>query len=91
MGTVAIHVLPAGDGPPVAPERRDPTGERVNPTDYARVAAMVALTTGIGVLLSRLIGVGTVDLLFLIPVMAAALALRPAARHRGRRAGGAGV
>jgi two-component system sensor histidine kinase KdpD len=79
MGEVAIHVLPAGDERTVTPERAMPTTERTRPPDYARAAAMVALTTGAGELLSRVIGVDNVDLIFLVPVMATALlyGLRP--------------
>jgi two-component system sensor histidine kinase KdpD len=78
MGAVAIHVLPAGeDVAPVEPLMR--STERTRPLDYARVAAMVALTTGVGVVLSRVIGDGNVDLIFLVPVMVSALlyGLRP--------------
>jgi two-component system sensor histidine kinase KdpD len=78
MGAVAIHVLPAGeDVAPVEPLMR--STERTRPLDYARVAAMVALMTGVGVVLSRVIGDGNVDLIFLVPVMVSALlyGLRP--------------
>jgi len=78
MSAVAIHVLPAGeDSVPVEPLIR--STERTRPLDYARAAGMVALTTGVGVIVSRLIGDGNVDLIFLVPVTVAALlyGLRP--------------
>ena len=79
MGEVAIHVLPAGDDRRVAAE---PQARVVDPTtavDYARAAAMVALATGIDVVLRPLIGLNSTDLVYLVPVMAAALlyGLRP--------------
>ena len=78
MGEVAIHVLPAGDDRAAPPERALP-GERVAPLDYARAAAMVALTTGVDVTLRPVIGLNSTDLVYLVPVMAAALlfGLRP--------------
>ena len=79
MDEVAIHVLPAGDARAVPVDRLAPAGEPVAPLDYARAAAMVALTTGIDVALRPLIGLRSTDLVYLIPVMAAALlyGLRP--------------
>ncbi len=78
MGDVAIHVLPAGDDRP-AGEATMRSAEGASPADYARAAAMVALTTGIGVVLRPLIGLNSTDLVYLVPVMAAALlyGLRP--------------
>ena len=79
MGEVAIHVLPAGDDGPATTDPLLPAGEGVPPLDYARAAAMVALTTGVGVILRPLIGLNSTDLLYLVPVMASALlhGLRP--------------
>ena len=79
MGEVAIHVLPAGDDRRVATE---PQASVIDPTtaaDYARATAMVALATGIDVVLRPLIGLNSTDLVYLVPVMAAALlyGLRP--------------
>ncbi len=78
VGEVAIHVLPAGSDR-IAPAPLLRGTDVTTPLDYARAAAMVALATGIGVLLERLIGQGNVDLIYLVPVMAAALlyGLRP--------------
>ncbi len=73
---VAIHVLPtpadvslAGSTPRAA---RIGTEPDASATQYARAAALVALTTAIGVLLGHALGVQGVDLLYLLPVMAAA-------------------
>ncbi len=78
MGEVAIHVLPAGDERAVPADRLAPA-EPVAPLDYARAAAMVALTTGVDVVLRPVIGLNSTDLVYLVPVMAAALlyGLRP--------------
>jgi len=77
---VAVHVLPAGesDGDAAAPLLA-PASERTPPDRYVRAALMVAATTAVAVPLGRWLGPRTVDLLYLIPVMAAALrhGLRP--------------
>ena len=79
MGEVAIHVLPAGGGAATPAERPVGSEDAAPPADYARAAAMVALATGIDVLLRPLIGLNATDLVYLVPVMAAALryGLRP--------------
>ena len=79
MDDVAIHVLPAGDAPAMAAEPQKRVAERAAPAEYARAAAMVALTAGTGVVLSRAVGLASIDLIFLVPVMASALlyGLRP--------------
>lgn len=74
---VAIHVLPTpADATPARPGqptvRPGTTRLPTTPADYFRAAALVALTTGVGVLLGHGLGVQGVDLLYLIPVMAAA-------------------
>ena len=79
MDEVAIHVLPSGDTRMAVAEPQARILERAAPADYAQASAMVALTTGAGLLLNRAGGIASVDLLFLVPVMAAALlyGLRP--------------
>ena len=79
MGEVAIHVLPAGDDGRVAPEPLVRAAEPTTVADYARAAAMVALTTGLNLLLRPVIGLNSTDLVYLVPVIAAALlyGLRP--------------
>jgi two-component system sensor histidine kinase KdpD len=68
---VAIHVMPAtgkvtARGPAVRPAR-----SKGRPRDYAAGAALVAATTGAGTLGEPLIGVGGVDLIYLLPVILA--------------------
>ena len=73
MGQVAIHVLPAGDDMRVAPEPLTRVTDATTLADYSRAAAMVALATGLDVLLGPLIGLNSTDLVYLVPVIAAAL------------------
>ncbi len=72
---LAVHVLPAaGDKPPVRlPRFDDPL------LPYAYAAAMVALTTGLAHFVEPLIGVGPIDMIYLLPVTVAAsrFGLRP--------------
>ncbi len=79
MGDVAVHVLPAGDERPAPPGRSVPTSDRAAPLDYLRAAAMVAVTTGVDLALRPVIGLNATDLVYLVPVMTAALiyGLRP--------------
>ena len=74
---VAVHVLPAGDAEPATAFIA--ASEHTPPDRYARAALMVAATTGAAVLLGQWLGAQSVDLLYLVPVMAAALrhGLRP--------------
>ena len=74
---VAVHVLPGGDAD--APAPLVPGVERTSPARYVRAALMVAATTAVAVPLVRWLGGQSVDLIYLVPVMAAALrhGLRP--------------
>ena len=80
MTDVAVHVLPSLAGP--VPLRRPvrTNGSASRPRDYARAAAMVLLTGGIGVAVAPWLGTGSLDMLFLLPVLAtgARLGVRPA-------------
>ncbi len=79
IGEVAIHVLPAGEGASARAEPMTRAADPSTPIDYARAAAMVALTTGVDVVFRPVIGLNSTDLVYLVPVMAAALrfGLRP--------------
>ncbi len=76
---LAVHVIPAaeagGQTRPVAPR----AGRWGDPAAYAGIAAMVAATTGVGKLVEPWIGLGGVDLIFLLPVILASgrFGLRP--------------
>ena len=85
-GDVAVPVLPAAVEPGAAArgaaagEARVPAPTATTPGDYPRAAALVALTAGVGVLVEPWVGASSLDLLFLVPVLAAGtrLGLRPA-------------
>ena len=79
MGEVAIHVLPAGDDGARSAEPLERVRDAGSPLDYARAAAMVALASGLDVALRPVIGLNSTDLVYLVPVIAAALlyGLRP--------------
>ncbi len=69
---VAVHVMPLEEARPLsAPALRMP-GKRGRSTDYAWTALMVAALTAAASGLSRLLDIGNVALLYLLPVMAAA-------------------
>jgi two-component system sensor histidine kinase KdpD len=76
---LAVHVIPAG-----ADAGQSPRAIRVStgwgsPADYAVIAGIVAATTLVGKLVEPLIGVGGVDLVYLLPVIFASgrYGLRP--------------
>lgn len=75
---VAIHVLPTATAPDPGAltnevKQRQPSYEpRTNPLQFARAVALVALATGLAILLSRVTGRHGVPLLYLLPVMATA-------------------
>lgn len=71
IGDVAVHVLPAEDGPKQArrPSRRGLWGK---PTDYFFSLLMVTGMTVLGRLLLEALDLGNIALLFLVPVMFAA-------------------
>lgn len=75
---VAVHVLPtaANPAPAGAPEANAarPRGDtQATPAAYARAVALVALATGLGVLLVNVVGRHGTALLYMLPVMAAAM------------------
>ena len=80
MSDVALHVLPSHAASPPQTAARPAPGSISHPLDYVRAAAMVLLTAGVGVLVQPWLGIGSLDMLFLVPVMAAAttLGVRPA-------------
>lgn len=67
---LAVHVIPAESAP--LRQRSAPAKGWGRPRDYALIAGAVALTTLIGRLAQPLIGTGGVDLIYLLPVIAAA-------------------
>jgi two-component system sensor histidine kinase KdpD len=71
---VAVHVMPLdGAAPPPSPSTaRGKVRRRGHPSDYAWTALMVASLTAAASGLSRLLDIGNVALLYLLPVMAAA-------------------
>ncbi|NML06644.1 sensor histidine kinase KdpD [Sphingomonas sp. G-3-2-10] len=74
---VAVHVIPAADSV-VAPAAR-PVGQWAGPSAYLAIAALVAATTLIAKLVEPLIGLGGIDLVYLLPVILASgrFGLRP--------------
>ena len=76
LPNMAVHVLPLAepDQPDVLLPRRTPWGS------YGLAVAMVALTTLANVLLQPIVGTNAIDMIYLVPVIAAAtlLGLRPA-------------
>ncbi len=77
---LAVHVIPS-DAPLLRPRNGlVPTLSGENrPVDYLVAAALVAATTGLGLLVQATIGVGAIDLLYLVPIIIAAsrFGLRP--------------
>jgi two-component system sensor histidine kinase KdpD len=78
---LAVHVIPA-EPAPLRPGARAATaidGGWGSPADYAAIAGLVAGTTLIGRLAEPFIGANAIDLVFLLPVIAAAalFGLRP--------------
>jgi len=70
---VAVHVMPLDGAPPPSPSTaRRARARRGHPSDYGWTALMVAALTGAASGLSRLLDIGNVALLYLLPVMAAA-------------------
>ncbi|WP_375429207.1 DUF4118 domain-containing protein [uncultured Sphingomonas sp.] len=72
---VAVHVMPlegATPPPPLPITARRTVRRRGHPSDYAWTALMVAALTAAASGLSRLLDIGNVALLYLLPVMAAA-------------------
>ena len=65
---VAVHVLPTGKGSAMPTIGGRPS---VQPLDYAWTLAMVTLATGLGKLLAR-VAPNSIDMLYLVPVLAAA-------------------
>jgi two-component system sensor histidine kinase KdpD len=75
---LAVHVIPASAEAPRAASARAPT-DWGTPAAYAVLAALVAATTLLGKLAEPLIGMGGIDLLYLLPVILASgrYGLRP--------------
>lgn len=76
---LAVHVIPAGPNTGPAPRPRLTGGDWGKPRDYGLVALLVAAATGLASIAQPLIGSGAIDLIYLLPVIAAAsrFGLRP--------------
>lgn len=72
MGDVAVHVLPSTSVEAPAHAVLRPTAPAVSARTYLIASAMVAAMTVIGLGIARWIGVNSVDMLYLVPVFAAA-------------------
>jgi two-component system sensor histidine kinase KdpD len=77
---LAVHVIPASSEPP--PSARSAVRRAADwgrPAEYAAIVALVVATTLLGKLAEPLIGVGGVDLIYLLPVILASgrFGLRP--------------
>lgn len=76
---LAVHIIPAaGAAPAERPDARSPAGWG-RAADYAAIALLVAAATLVGKLAQPFIGVGGVDLIYLLPVILASgrYGLRP--------------
>ncbi|MES2754498.1 MAG: sensor histidine kinase KdpD [Pseudomonadota bacterium] len=75
---LAVHVIPASEDArfPSQPRRRGDWGGWAS---YATIALLIAAVTAIGYLIAPIIGVGAIDLLYLLPVIVTAsrVGLRP--------------
>lgn len=76
---IAVHVLPDDAGVPAVAAAALDRRPSAPPVHYAAALGFVAATAALGELLVPLIGPGSIDLLFLLPVMATAslYGLRP--------------
>lgn len=76
---LAVHVIPATESGTRAAAPAARKGRWGEPGGYAAIAAMVGATTGVGKLIEPWIGLGGVDLIFLLPVILASgrFGLRP--------------
>ncbi|MBT2134612.1 sensor histidine kinase KdpD [Croceibacterium sp. LX-88] len=76
---LAVHVIPAS--PDAPPSRKSPgvSGRWGKSSDYLAIAGLIAGTTAVGKLVEPLIGLGGVDLVYLLPVILASgrFGLRP--------------
>ena len=77
---LAVHVIPS-DAPSARPRNGllpSMAGDS-KPTDYLVASALVAATTGLGMIVEKAIGAGAIDLLYLMPVIivASRFGLRP--------------
>lgn len=66
---LAVHIVPTAPAAGRAPSSRSPASQWGSSADFAITAAIVAATTLIGKLAEPLIGLGGVDLLYLLPVI----------------------
>ena len=69
---VAVHVLPLEASEPTPARRRGRPGEWGRPAGYAWTLAMIVGVTAAGLAMFRVLDVGNVALLYMLPVMAAA-------------------
>ncbi len=76
---LAVHVMPAKAEATTARVSPAPRSAWGRPRDYAAIAVLVGAATGLGKLAEPLIGIGGVDLVYLLPVIAASgrFGLRP--------------
>jgi two-component system sensor histidine kinase KdpD len=76
---LAVHVMPSTAKASMVRASIITAGAWGNASDYAAIAVMVAATTALGKLAEPLIGIGGVDLLYLLPVIVGAgrFGLRP--------------
>lgn len=68
---LAVHVIPAGEDTPAA-ARGQRAIARDGPLPYLAVAGLIALTSALAWLAAPWIGVGALDLVYLLPVLVAA-------------------
>jgi len=79
-GDLAVHVIASEPSPATASARpRVPGTDWGSPRQYLQILLLVAATTALGTLALPLIGVGAIDLLYLLPVIVSAsrFGLRP--------------
>ncbi len=80
-GPISVHVISAAEAePPPRPVATHPRSEPVPARAYAGAAGAVVLALGLGSLIERLVGLQSISLVFLMAVLASAIAwgLRPA-------------
>lgn len=76
---LAVHVIPAEQGAATARADARPRGDWGGWPAYATAAALIATVTALGAWIAPIIGVGALDLLYLLPVLVTAsrFGLRP--------------
>jgi two-component system, OmpR family, sensor histidine kinase KdpD len=75
-GSISVHVMSADDGDPVAAKSvaTRPGAEPFSPWAYLGSTAAVAVALGMGSLIERFIGLQSISLVFLMAVLASAIA-----------------